>query len=335
MSVFRSVSFVRGESYGHVSRAPPSTSDSPSGSLTGETAKKFYDEIIAQTTTAGSCASPIAKPSLRARKPRVKNCETAVVRQAARPSQLFRAAQCNDVAEIERCLDAGINVNSADMFGWTPLMSAAFEGAVDAVRFLLTRGADRRQTNRQRKTAMDLARDRGHIAVVQHLCKREEVEDVPSDVASPRTEQDGFCAVCDRRLSAAELKNHDASIVHQLNSRGMNSTTTHYGISEANSGFQMLLAMGWDPDRGIGPRGSGRKFPVKTVLKRDREGLDVGDAKRARVTHFGAHDRCAVENVRRQQTRQNPVLKSSRKRESQREADRWKWKEIEFRRQFH
>ena len=44
----------------------------------------------------------------------------------------------------------------------------------------------------------------------------------------------------------------------------------------------------------LGPSGSGKKFPVKTVLKRDRKGVGLEENK-ARVTHFEAGDKRSVE----------------------------------------
>ena len=46
---------------------------------------------------------------------------------------------------------------------------------------------------------------------------------------------------------------------------------------------------------GLGPEGIGRKFPVKTVLKRDRLGLGSKGSEQARVTHFGPNDCNAVQ----------------------------------------
>lgn len=45
---------------------------------------------------------------------------------------------------------------------------------------------------------------------------------------------------------------------------------------------------------GLGPDGVGRKYPVKTVLKRDRLGLGSKGSQQARVTHFGPNDPSAV-----------------------------------------
>jgi hypothetical protein len=60
---------------------------------------------------------------------------------------------------------------------------------------------------------------------------------------------------------------------------------TVYGIPESNAGFQMLARLGWDREEGLGPEGrKGGKFPVKTVLKKDRKGLGF-EKTTARVTH--------------------------------------------------
>ena len=45
---------------------------------------------------------------------------------------------------------------------------------------------------------------------------------------------------------------------------------------------------------GLGPAGVGRKYPVKTVLKRDRLGFGNKGCQPARVTHFGPHDHSSV-----------------------------------------
>ena len=53
----------------------------------------------------------------------------------------------------------------------------------------------------------------------------------------------------------------------------------------------MMVDQGWDRDRGLGHEGrEGKKFPVKTVLKRDRLGLGHGETGKAKVTHFGPGD---------------------------------------------
>jgi len=48
-------------------------------------------------------------------------------------------------------------------------MSAAWKGHTKVVRLLLSRGADRKQLNSKKESAVDLARSAGHKEVVQLL----------------------------------------------------------------------------------------------------------------------------------------------------------------------
>lgn len=59
----------------------------------------------------------------------------------------------------------------------------------------------------------------------------------------------------------------------------------------------------------------GRKFPVKTVLKRDRLGLGSKGSQQAKVTHFGPNDLSAVK-------RKTVVTKEAKKNESRKKISR-------------
>ena len=58
----------------------------------------------------------------------------------------------------------------------------------------------------------------------------------------------------------------------------------------------MLLRSGWNEHQGLGSRGDGKKYPVKTQLKRDRKGIgaDPEKNKTSRITHFEPNDQHAV-----------------------------------------
>lgn len=60
-------------------------------------------------------------------------------------------------ATVATLLDAGAQVNAEDNRGRTALMIAAERGHADIVKLLLARGADPKHTDRQGKTARDLA----------------------------------------------------------------------------------------------------------------------------------------------------------------------------------
>ena len=54
---------------------------------------------------------------------------------------------------------------------------------------------------------------------------------------------------------------------------------------------------------GLGPEGTGRKFPIKTVLKQDRQGVGCKSKKKAKITHFSAHDTRAVGSMEEGKTK--------------------------------
>ena len=68
---------------------------------------------------------------------------------------------------------------------------------------------------------------------------------------------------------------------------------------------------------GLGPEGIGRKFPVKTVLKRDRSGFGIGTNKKARVTHFGPGDESAIKGRRAKMDKKERVQRKVSKKEKQ------------------
>ena len=77
---------------------------------------------------------------------------------------------------------------------------------------------------------------------------------------------------------------------------------------------------------GLGPEGEGRKFPIKTVLKRDRYGLGNEMSSKARVTHFAPNDQDAVKIKKernkdgRKETKRTLSKKQKRLKESKEKA---------------
>ncbi|TGZ58815.1 hypothetical protein CRM22_009436 [Opisthorchis felineus] len=84
----------------------------------------------------------------------------------------------------------------------------------------------------------------------------------------------------------------DSAIVDDEDDRG--SITDHLQNSDVSKiNLELPSSAG-----GLGSRGQGRRFPVATVLKRDRLGLGISSTKKvAKVTHFPAHDIAAVHTV--------------------------------------
>ena len=55
--------------------------------------------------------------------------------------ELIRAIKRGDIAEVERLIHAGANLNCTDTQQWTPLFHAASTGRTDIMRLLLDAGA--------------------------------------------------------------------------------------------------------------------------------------------------------------------------------------------------
>ncbi|MBZ5620470.1 MAG: ankyrin repeat domain-containing protein [Acidobacteriia bacterium] len=80
---------------------------------------------------------------------------------------LIEAIQRSDLPDLERAIEAGANVNSADKFGTTPLMQAALYSNASCIRLLLDKGADPNAANQAGATAlMWSAGDAGKIRLL-------------------------------------------------------------------------------------------------------------------------------------------------------------------------
>ena len=157
--------------------------------------------------------------------------------------------------------------------------------------------------------------------------------------SAPRTRSHtGYtCDICKIDFKETSRTEHESSTVHLFNCQHK-PQSTHYYIPEGNIGFKLLLKDGWDKEQGLGPEGKGLKFPVKTVLKRDRQGLGANpdDPKsKPRVTHFQPHDVAAVKKPKKdpseKKMRANTLSRKSRQRKEMKERA---W-EMDFRQSFN
>ncbi|XP_068223741.1 G patch domain and ankyrin repeat-containing protein 1 homolog [Palaemon carinicauda] len=274
-------------------------------SLTGEEAKDIYENIVQQHTKK--------KRTSTRKRPRVTRSTEASTSvtcddngSVTEPKVNFdirsvhkamKCAQNNEVAPLADMLKSGFDVNSKDEHGWSLLMVAACAGSLDAVKVLLEYRAKANIRDANGNTAIYLASVKGHKRIVELLINSrkgndqvQEDERVVSDDI-PMTEF--FCDVCQMSIKESTHIQHETSIVHQFNV-GSATNKTVYGISPSNKGYQLLVNQGWNTEKGLGLKSNGVKFPIKTVLKRNREGLGSSGEKHARVTHFGPGDESAV-----------------------------------------
>ena len=90
--------------------------------------------------------------------------------QGSLQEQLWEAARTGNVAGITAALDKGADVNARARYGVTPLIYAATNGHLEAVRLLVSRKADVNVVDTfYRARAMDMALTNGHTAVAAFL----------------------------------------------------------------------------------------------------------------------------------------------------------------------
>ena len=80
-----------------------------------------------------------------------------------------RAVLAGDTRTLERCLQAGLDIDARDRFGQTGLMLAAVHGEHETVAWLIGHGASLDHTAKWRLSALMLAVVNGHRPIVQML----------------------------------------------------------------------------------------------------------------------------------------------------------------------
>lgn len=291
------------------------------GQLSGFEASQFYEEIISIPST-----SVTATPKVHVKKVHTIRKRNTISENSRH--SIFFHAQNGNIEGIKYFLSENCSIDVQDMYGWTILMCATFEGHCDLVKYLLKKGAKVDIKNKQGLSALDIAVKQKNDALIDLLRKGYVQEEC---VPKCEAEEVKFCELCN--VSYVEsVSVHERSIAH-LFSTCDGSMSTYYHIPENNKGFQIMLKKGWDKNKGLGPEAKGRKFPIKTILKTDR--TCIGSKKEvAKVTHFGANDYDSVKksiqptlNLKKERK----LKKSERKKLEQKNRAL----EINFRRQFH
>ncbi|XP_078346985.1 uncharacterized protein LOC144632255 isoform X5 [Oculina patagonica] len=85
---------------------------------------------------------------------------------------LKSAIQGGNVTIIEMVLARGLDVNSKDSNGNTPLMIAAFCGKMEAVNYLLDKGADLSLTGQYGRNSLHFASEGGNVTVIETMLSR-------------------------------------------------------------------------------------------------------------------------------------------------------------------
>jgi hypothetical protein len=90
-------------------------------------------------------------------------------RPTAPTVSIHEAAKSGKLEAVQQHIKAGTPLNKKDSAGWTPLHWAAMRGHAKVAEALVAGGADPQITGLMSKTALNLAQDGRHPAVIQVL----------------------------------------------------------------------------------------------------------------------------------------------------------------------
>ncbi|XP_043919249.1 G patch domain and ankyrin repeat-containing protein 1 [Protopterus annectens] len=297
--------------------------------LKGEDARNFYEGLLASVDEGSSSRACKRKAPQRrtldsiARQPSGAAPVDAVAAERY-GHQMLSCAQTGNLKTLKELIESGkCDINFKDSYYWTAMMCASYAGQTDVVKYLLKQGAAWVGVcESQGRDAVDLAEEAGHTNLVS-IFKEWNVAHRVKKESRDKIEEKKHCGVCNIQYQEDTVKQHERSTVHLFNSQ-KKPAATYYFIPENNVGYQLMVKEGWNRETGLGPDGQGRKFPVKTVLKRDQKGLGFKSDLKPKVTHFDANDDSAVERPK-QTLRKERVATVSKREERKKEAKQKAW----------
>lgn len=269
------------DKYGNFVRPSSSSEQTPKHkpSLNGEQAKRLYieeviDVIVSEPTTNNLYQKP--KTVVHKSENRLHLNVTELT-----DKDLFLSAQNNDVDTLMRILDDRPDkVNIVDEYGWSLLMIACQANSKEAVRELLIRDIDTLIRDRAGNSARSLVIKNKNLALVEMFLshKSKAIPEVRNNKNHKvKRKREYTCDICNKTYP--DETEHLSSTVHNINASRGKKIPTNYVIPESNRGYQIMIKGGWDKETGLGPDGSGKKYPLRTTQKKDRKGLGHGKIK--------------------------------------------------------
>ena len=88
------------------------------------------------------------------------------------PTEMFACVTKGDMANLVMFVNAGMDVNTPNERGWTPLMVALFEGQEEVALFLIKHGADPFFSDTTGYSPIHWAAFHGYVSVIRELAQR-------------------------------------------------------------------------------------------------------------------------------------------------------------------
>lgn len=280
-------------------------------SISGEEARRIYLEELSKANNVEQSSSknnPISNSRRLASKRKRDDSITN--------KDLFLAVQNNDIDTTKEALDVSPDkINIIDDYGWSLLMIACQASSIDTVKELLKRGIDTTVRDKAGNSAQSLVIQNKNLILadilISHKHKIEEEMQIKVQSKTKVKLKEFHCSICNQAYP--DEQEHMSSTIHNINASKGKKIPANYAIPQTNRGYQIMLKAGWDRDSGLGPEGTGKKYPIKTVQKKDRKGLG---------------------NVKKEEPKEDTVKHKTRK-SLVREYESNKKMEINFRREFY
>lgn len=192
---------------------------------------------------------------------------------------LFNTVQNNDIGTLCKILDNWPEkLNIIDEFGWSLLMIACQANSIETVQELLKRGIDTSVRDKAGNSAQSLVIKSKNVILADILMEHSKQKRLKNETVTinkqrnKRLKQKYQCEICDNKLYD-DKEEHLSSTIHNINASKGRKAPVNFVIPESNKGFQLMLRFGWNKEDGLGPNGSGKKYPIKTIQKNDKLGL--------------------------------------------------------------
>lgn len=254
-----------------------------------ESASEAYKEILKLPSTAKKIENRV-----KSKRKRMKIEKVPFDKQ-----NFFKLAMADEAEELKNLCKNSIkpDLNARDGYGWTALMMAACEGAVNTFRLLLELGADLSVEDRKGNSALSLAAKKGFQNIIEANEDYQpslELIEISGDEDETDDLETLFCKDCGIEILKKTSKSHQTSTVHLFSCKFKGNTNIKtFGIARTNVGFKMMRRTGWNGNTGLGAKQDGKLYPIKTVLRKRGTGLGI-EQDPAKITHFKANDPSSI-----------------------------------------